>query len=51
MTKKHFIALAASLRTIKNLVERKALAENHAVLCAQQNPRFNKARFFAACGV
>lgn len=51
MTRKHFIALAATIRTITNPVERKAIAELNAVNCAKANPRFDKARFFAACGV
>jgi len=51
MTKKHFIALAQSIAKIPNIAERKALAESHAVLCAKSNPRFDKSRFFSACGL
>ena len=51
MTRKDFIALAASIRNIADLNTRKAMAKNQAVLCASANPRFDKARFFAACGV
>ena len=50
-TKKHFIAMAALLSKIPNLVERKALAESQAGIFMRDNPRFNRPRFMVACGL
>lgn len=50
-TRKHFIAAAELISRIENPAERKALAEHNATLFAKDNPRFDKARFMAACNV
>lgn len=51
MTKKHFERLARAVSTIKDLVERKRLAEEIAGVCVENNKRFNRKRFLQACGV
>jgi hypothetical protein len=51
MTKKTFVAVAATVAKIENLVARRAAAENFCVLFAKENPRFDRARFLAACGL
>lgn len=51
MSKKHYIAMAAAVREIADVIERRRMAERVAAVCAADNPRFNRARFLAACGV
>ena len=51
MTRKHFKAIAATVSAIADLAERQKQAEFQANICAQTNPRFDRARFLAACGV
>lgn len=58
MSKKHFIALAERLRFAygqqSTRAQRIAAADMiHAVaqVCAQDNPRFDYDRFYAACGL
>lgn len=51
MTKKHFIALAKAIALIDNLYHRGQVAALVADVCRQNNPRFDRARFLAACGV
>ncbi len=51
MSKKHFIAIAATVSAISDKKEREKQANFQAQICAAQNPRFDKARFLAACGV
>lgn len=51
MSKKHFEALASEIRTIFNTAERHAAAVAVAKVARQFNPRFDTARFYAACGV
>jgi len=51
MTKKHFIAMAAAIAKIKPKNKRKQLAEFNASEFAKFNPRFDRARFMAACGL
>lgn len=51
MSKKHFAKLAESVRQIRNPQTRRECAEAIARVCATFNPRFDHARFFAACGV
>jgi hypothetical protein len=50
-TKKHFIGIAAAVSKVSNKTERKKLADFHAKNFAADNPRFNKEKFLAACGV
>ena len=50
MTKKHFI-MAAKIIAAMPASERKAHAESWIKVCAASNPRFDKAKFLAACGV
>ena len=50
-TRKHFIAAANAVAAISDLKKRREMAEHHAALFAAENPRFDRARFFAACGV
>lgn len=64
MSKKHFIAIAATIRIqLENIgtdggpyapAERSAVETTTRRLCdvfADENPRFDRARFLAACGI
>ena len=51
MSKKHFELLAQSIRAISDAQSRRNAAEAISQVCAMTNPRFNRARFLAACGV
>jgi hypothetical protein len=51
MTKKHFEAMAELIRRIAGKTERRRQAEVIALHCAKANPRFDRKRFMAACGV
>jgi len=51
MTRKHFNAIAAAIAEIRSASERKRVAELLAAVCAAFNSRFDRARFFRACGV
>ncbi len=51
MTRKHFNALAAAIRRITDAHARRVAAEAVAEICHQFNPRFDRERFFRACGV
>lgn len=51
MSRKHFIALAAAVATIADMDNRRTVAELLAAVCAAANSRFNRQRFYAACGV
>ena len=51
MTRKHFKIIAAEIAAISNVIERKTMAIKMAEVCRQSNPRFDFARFYAACGV
>lgn len=51
MSKKHFVALAKSLRELPNDGTRKLAALRTAEVCKASNPRFDLDRFLAACGV
>ena len=58
MSKKHFIALAANLRSqcpenaLPGIYEQwEADVSAVAEVCARFSPRFDRARFLAACGV
>jgi hypothetical protein len=50
MTRKHFIALAQTVAAIETPAKRREQARINADICAQSNPRFDRARFLAACG-
>lgn len=62
MTKQHFIAIAAAIHNLPAadvparyvpggtcLVDARAVANAFADFCAQQNPKFDRERFLAAC--
>lgn len=51
MTRKHFVAMAATIALIKPIADRKQVAERNAKFCKLSNKRFDKARFMAACGI
>ena len=61
MSKKHFEAAAAKIRgmmeesqvTLDNQLRQRALAaaEVFASVASEFNPRFDRARFFTACGI
>lgn len=51
MTRKHFKEIAKTISLIDNKDERKRQAEAMATICQQSNPRFDRGRFLAACGV
>lgn len=50
MTKKHFIMAAQNIAAMPKK-QRKSHAEAWIKVCAASNPRFDKARFLAACGI
>ena len=55
MTKKHFIEIAATIKALHGLVGAdtatlNAVATKLAAVFKEANPRFDKARFLAACG-
>lgn len=49
MTRKHFEALATQIKRIEDKAARVAAATAVARACADFNPAFNAARFYAAC--
>jgi hypothetical protein len=51
MSKKHFELLAQGIRAISDAQSRRKAAEAVSQVCAMTNPRFDQARFLAACGV
>jgi len=51
MSRKHFTALAAAVRQIADPSERRRTAELIADVCAASNDRFDRQRFYSACGV
>jgi hypothetical protein len=50
-TRKHFQQTADLIKQIEHPEKRKEMAAHHASLFAQQNPRFDKKKFYAAAGV
>jgi len=50
-TRKHFQQTADLIKQIEHPEKRKEMANHHASLFAQQNPRFDKAKFMSAAGV
>lgn len=51
MSKKHFIALAREISYITDETARKLAAMAVANAAAQSNDRFDRSRFYAACGI
>ena len=51
MSRKHFQAIAASVRQIADPVNRRQVAELLAAVCAASNSRFDRGRFLRACNV
>jgi hypothetical protein len=51
MSKKHFIAAAAKIKSEPSEIMRANLAAFFMSLAIEDNPRFDKARFLAACGL
>ena len=51
MSRKHFELLAQRIRNIADSQSRRQAAEAVSEVCAMTNPRFDQARFLAACGV
>ena len=51
LTRKDFILMAEQVKAIENVRRRKAMAEHTAEICAKSNPRFDRPKFLAACGV
>jgi hypothetical protein len=51
MSRKHFKAIAAAIAAILDPSDRRRIAEALADVCRESNPRFDRARFLAACGV
>jgi hypothetical protein len=49
MTRQHFCFIASIVATLDG--EREHVAEAFAAMLAETNPRFNRARFIAACEV
>ena len=43
--------MAAEIAALANREDAKRLADQLAIICKQSNPRFDFARFYAACGV
>jgi hypothetical protein len=50
LTRKHFRAMAETIKGIRDANERKNAAEALAIMCQQSNGRFNREKFFTACG-
>lgn len=50
MTKKDFVAIARAIAAIGNMIDRQNAAHAIADHAASVNPRFDRARFLAACG-
>jgi len=51
LTRKTFIAVAATVLAIADKNEREKQANFQAQIFAASNPRFDKARFLSACGL
>jgi hypothetical protein len=51
MTRKHFREMAARLLAVADVASRREAAEAFASVAVKTNPRFDRAKFFAACGL
>jgi hypothetical protein len=51
MSRKHYIAVAERIRRIDTRPAREQIAHDMADIFAEDNPRFDRARFLEACGV
>lgn len=51
MTRKHYIKFADAISKISDAEERASVAQTVALVCAEDNPRFDSAKFYAACNV
>lgn len=51
MSRKHFVAIAETVRSIENLETRRHIGEMMASLCASSSRNFNRMRFLCACGL
>ena len=51
VTRKHFRMVADLLKNIEDEGKRGEMAHHHAEIFSKQNPRFDRAKFFAASGV
>jgi hypothetical protein len=60
MTRKDYVKFAGAFRNALDLSQQRDLLVNHAVrdiadtmadICEADNPRFDRARFFTACGM
>jgi hypothetical protein len=51
MSRQDFELMAEVIRKIKPQKARSEAAKRAASMCAYVNPRFDKVRFFAACGL
>lgn len=51
MSRKHFQAMAQKIALISETEARRQAADAFATVAAMSNPRFNRARFMAACGL
>ncbi len=51
MTKKHFKILAEEISKIIDINQRLITASVTAIACTKINPRFDKQKFFEACGL
>jgi hypothetical protein len=50
-TRKHFTAIADTIKQVTDHKVRKQMADAHSVVFKRDNPRFDQARFNKACGV
>jgi hypothetical protein len=51
VSKRDFVAIAAVIASIANTASRIDAARDMVAYLRTRNPRFNRARFLAACGV
>jgi len=51
MTRKHFIAMAAQIKSMTDRAAAQATADTFCAVALDANPRFDRARFLAACGL